>query len=30
MFENNKSRALGMGLRRMRLNILKIIRYLFE
>lgn len=29
-FELNKSRALGGGLRRMRLNLLKIIKYLFE
>ena len=29
-FELNKARALGGGLRRMRLNLLKIIKYLFE
>ena len=30
LFETNKARALGGGLRRMRLNLLKIIKYLFE
>jgi len=30
LFETNKARALGSGLRRLRLNILKIIKILFE